>query len=712
MPRYVPLSDGQHFSTVPDGTSDADAQSMVSADQAKLDRYYQDQAASGQPVTAGASIYNGYETLPNTVVGRGVSWAEQNVPGYDWLNRHLPQPDPASMRVAVSVPTGIPDFVASTINVAKHQIAPGLGTDYDVPYAGQAGRDQLGVPALPADASKTEQIAEAVIPGLVSGSIAGAPLLSLGHLAASAARGVGGVYGSDWGGRIGGELGSYLGGLFGSGGVPVKQIAAKTFGPSLASATAPETYQAATSIRPSTPEGNFQGLPGPRVPLATGETPDFSTFVPSFRALANPAGQRVAATLSGLPYAGAPIERANENTRAFVQSARDAAATDIAGPRRLPPSGASPATIGPVLTQGAQSAIIRIAQEQQNRQRAMDALMQGREVPVPNTISIGMNLVANNARSPDVTSATLSRVGDLQNDAPGGANYNRAPVPLPAVPTVPWSNVKDWVGGLNTTLNSSGRAALPPDIANVLKIVANQERERAADAVSPGAGAQFRQNNEAYARSLEDRAALETYAGEPLGQSGRFVNVPGEARAAGQMTGNMQSPSNLSPLVHPAFPQDARLNAAGQFVSSLGGAPAGSAGGAFRPERFASDLNAARPGLNVLTQGANPAAGDVLSNAATIGGSTVAPTTGTVGGLLGHIGTGLGVAKGLDVASRVFENVIPWKPAQYVGIPQLARAMASGLESDAMKRAMAGQYQDWRVPARNATITGTIGDQD
>ena len=705
MPSQVVLSDGSTID-VPDGTPDDVVTRAAAQGEAQIGQRYTQQAIdTNAPVTAGSKVYSATTVYPNTYLGQGMAWLDHNAGG-NWMNRNIVQPVNQATggaadalagsvgRIETNAVAGGADLPAAGLNTLKHVVAPGRGTEGDIPYIGQSIRGEVGVPELPANAPLAQRAVEAGLGGYL-----GSPSGAAGLIKNLVYGGLG-TAGSTAGGWVGGEPGSFLGGLLATGGpAAAGKAAAKVAGPAVAAPNAAGTWNAATSIRPTTPGGNFQGLPG----QAPGGV-DYSQFMPSFTALANPTGQRVAAGLGSIPYSGKPIEQASEDTSNFIKTARDAAAADLAGPQGLPVGGASPATIGPVLTSGAQTAIGAIRAQQKAQQDAMDTLMQGREVPVASTISAGANAVSGNQRGIPETTATWDRLGDLQNAAPGGADYNRAPVPLPAMPTVPWSNLKDWVGGLNASLQSSGRPALPDDIATALKAAANLSRAQAAEAVQPGAGAQFLANNESYARSLVDQDQLSRFAGEPLGSSGQFTNVPGEQSVAGQVTNNLQSPGALAILSHPAFPADARLNVAGQVTSTLGNASQGG----FRPERFADQYGAARPGLEALTGGptGQTAPLDVLDQAATIGQNFSTPPSRY--GLIKSLGGAGTVATATGLTSRAIEHAAPWKPAQYLGVPQMGRWYASMLENPALKRAMAGQPQDWSSLANQIPVAGAV----
>jgi hypothetical protein len=317
-----------------------------------------------------------------------------------------------------------------------------------------------------------------------------------------------------------------------------------------------------------------------------------------------------------------------------------------------------------------------------------------------------MNEVSNNQRGQAETAATLDRVNELRADAPGGSNYRRQSVPLPAIPSVPWSNLKDWVGNLTASLQSSGRPALPNDIAAALKAAANQERERAADAASPGAGAQFRQNNESYARALQHLDQLLPLSGEPLGASGRFADTPPEQRVAYAMTGKMQSPSDLEIFSHPAFPAEARLNAAGQHVSTLGN----SSQGGFRPEKFVDEYRAAHPGLEELAhvKGQPLAALNVLDNASRLGENFSTPTSRF--GLIKSLGAAAAVAKAMELTGKGIEYASGVPALKWIGTPALGRLYSEGLESEPVARAMAGQPQNWAETANRIPVIGANVD--
>ena len=393
----------------------------------------------------------------------------------------------------------------------------------------------------------------------------------------------------------------------------------------------------------------------------------------------------------------------------------------------LPPGGASPSSIGPVLTQGAQEAILAL----QNRQNANWAQMHGimgvtpdnpggGEVPLPDTVNTGIKAVADQARGEGPTAATNAKIGEITNVTPGlGQNAGRfGPNPaLPALPSMPWTRTQDWVADIRKSLNQN-TPVLPGDIADALKKTANLERERAAETAAPGVGgALFRRANTSYAQSLLDQAQLERFAGEPLGTSGapgtRFTGVPGEETAANLVTNNLQSPTGpeISAITHPDFPQANRLNAAGQIVSRLGntGGPSNVSAG-FRPERFVNDYNAAQPGLEALTTSGNqgmPAALNTLDQMRDVASNYSTPTSRY--GVVKSFGTAAAVAKAMELTSRLYENIIPWKASQYLMVPQMGRWYANALESDAFRRALARQPQNWAdinasLPVMGATV--------
>ena len=696
------LSDGSQLE-LPIGTPAPDAMKAVDQAETGLASYYSKQAATqNAPVTAGDKVYSASTTYPNTYMGQGMAWLDHNVPGANWVNQNVVQSAPGNFvsnavvapvaRADTNVIGAVNDLPAAVYNTIKHQ-TPANASYPDWPSLSEKLRQETGAPELPANAGILQRGSESALAGVLGG----------GGFWKSLLGGFGGTVGSDIGGYVAGEPGALVGGFTGATiGDPLLKVGAKWVGPNAASPTAEGTTTAAENIKPTTKGGNFQGLTQPPPP----GMPDYSDFQPSFTSLANPAWQRIATALGSLPYVGKPIDNASAYHASFIENARDAAANDLAAPGgglpRLEPVSAS--TIAAPLREGSQSALLDIMNQSRARQNAVDDAMRSAGVPLRNTVQTGFDQVANNARSEQATDATLDKVGEIIRNSPGGSRYAGPDVPLPSEPITPWSFTKDWVGELNQGLQSSGKPPIPDDIAAALKAAANQDRENAANAVQPGLGDTFRQNNEAYARLQPTLDKLYRMGGEPLGVSGQFKDVPREQDIARQFTGNIQSPEYLADtLLNPNFPTSQRLNAVGQYVSTLG-----NQGGAdnFRPEKFVTDYRGttgARPTIEALSVGPNGAplaTTNVLDNAADVARNYSTPTSRF--GLSKSLGATLGVAKLMELTGRGLEHIIPWKPGQYAGTLQMGRAYANMLESEAMKRAMANQPQNW------GQITGTF----
>ena len=580
-------------------------------------------------------------------------------------------------------------------------------------------RSEAGVPELPENAPEWQRILEGAAaaymsPGVerIATGVKEAPGVVKSLIGSTL-----GTWGSDIGGYLGGEGGSLVGGLLGATATdPVAKVGAKWIGPKLADPTAKSSWTSAEAARPTTPGGNFQGLTLP----ALGNR-DWSQFTPGFISLASPVGQRIAGALRFIPWSGKPIDEGVTDTSDFIQAGRDAAAHEMAGQRGIPPE-AGPSTIGPVLTEGAQRAITQLYNEQNRAWNAQHARMSApggppgsAEVPLPNTVNTAISEVANQRRGDPETAATNAATQQILDVSPGiGHNSSRFaanPPPLPALPSMPWSRVNDWVQGLTKTLDQGG-SGMPSDIADTLKKVANAERERAAEAAMPGGGSVFRRLNENYAKYVDLKDQLAKLAGQNLGGTGRFINAPGEGAASGLVTTKLQSPSDplMQALQIPAFPADARMNVAGQIASRLGnvGKP-GTVGGGFRPEQFVNDYTGAKPGLTELAQDqhGNVSAGmDTLENMRNVAQNFSPKTSRT--GLQQTLGTSGAVIKALELASRGIELASGWKGTGYTPLPWLARGAANALESDPLKRAMAGQPQKWWEVGSTLPISGGV----
>jgi hypothetical protein len=712
------LSDGSFFD-LPVGTDAATAAKIADQHEAQMAIDYGKQAAQqNSPVTAGSKVYSATTVYPNTYIGQGMAWLDHNAGG-NWMNRNIVQPVDAAqnqlfggtveqpvMRAASNVAAASVDVPGSIFNTVKHYTP--LGTEYDVPNLAHAIRAETGVQEMDPNAPFYQRAGEAAL----------TTLMARGNPIQAVTGGILGTAGGDIGNYFHSEGLSYLLSMLGaSGGKPAEKVIAKVTAPPLRSPSAPETWNSMMNIRPTTPGGNFRGL---ATPAPTG-TPDYSNATPSFTSLANPSGQRIASSLSSFPWSGQPIESATETTRGFIQHARDAVAQEYAAPGGGLPIGqpVSPATIGQPLIRGAQTAYnalnTRVKSEQENIDQQMATAPR---VPMSQTVQTAYDLTGNNLRGVPETAATRERVGDIVAASPGGSNYAGPEVPLPARPAVPWTNAKDFVSNLTASLAQSGRPALPPDIAAALKTVANQERENAANAWQPGLGDAFRTANENYARAQPTLQQFGKIGGTPIGNAPPagappgtmqpFENVPPEHVAAQALTGNLQSPDYLSSiLMHPDFPEAQRLNAVGQLVSTLGNQ--GDASN-FRPEKFVTDWRGAggtknkgaQPAVEALsaTSSGQPLAGtDVLNNAANIAENFSTPTSRF--GLIKSLGAAATVAKLMELGGKGIEYATHFKPAQYVGVPLFARTLSAGLESDPMRRALAGQPQNWRDMANS-----------
>ena len=747
MAGYLtPLSDGS-YAEVPDGTDPKDVPNIVAQAESQLADHYGQQARdSGSPVTPtkpdgtpGDKVYSSTMVYPNTAFGRMGAWLDQNVPGANWAEKNVAQPveaattptfgpggvGGAATRISVNRLAGAIDLPGTGLNILKHQIEPERGTEGDIPSLSKTILDQTGGQELGPDASITRQMIEAAATGATPG---GRGWPGVVESLKQAGWGISGTTASDIGGKYFGEPGAFIAQMLFGGAVPIKQPGAAVIAHGTADPSAPDTYAASLAARPITPGGNFQGLNNPPPP----GTPDYSQYTPGFKTLANESGQRIATSLSGVPYVGAPLAAGEAADRNFIMHGRDAAAASVSGPQGLPPEGVNAGTLGSTLTSGAQQAILKIVADQEARQQTQRNLMSApggppgsAEVPAGGFYQAGADAIA--GRSDTTRAAGQSRLDEIANSSPGGPNYGpggsgymRPDVPLPSQPSLTWNHISDMVSELNDSLGKSGRPALPHDVADALKDAANQARQDAANAQSPGAGAQFRLNNVVYARAQAALEQLRQMAGQELGSSGVFKDVPTQQAAASYLKSRMQSPDSLNQtLLHPAFPQDARLNAAAQIIATLGEPQGGGTSGGFRPEAFVNQYGDSgkgqRPTLDALLVGgsgnAQPAAATgLLDSLRTIAEHFSTPTSRF--GLIKSLGSAELVRKGLEGAGKVVEHLLPWKAASYLGVPQIGRGMSSMLNSDAVTRAMGGQPQVWGPYANRVSTQGAVADQE
>jgi hypothetical protein len=265
----------------------------------------------------------------------------------------------------------------------------------------------------------------------------------------------------------------------------------------------------------------------------------------------------------------------------------------------------------------------------------------------------------------------------------------------------------------NDTLAKSGRPALAPDVAAAFKAAANQSRQDALDAQSPGAGAQFRENNVVYARAQAALEQLRQMAGEELGSSGRFKDVPTQQQADAYLKARMQSPDSLDQtLLHPAYPQDNRLNAAAQIIATLGDPTTGGTSGGFRPEAFANQYGSGargqRPTIDALLTGGQgggqpAAATSLLDNLRTVA-ENYGPATSRFG-LIKSLGSAEVVRKVLEGVSRGVEHIMG--PNKVPVVAQIGRGMSAMLNSDAVRRGQGGQPQNWTPYTNSAAVAAS-----
>jgi hypothetical protein len=743
MPSVVPLSDGDSAVSVPDGANQDEIKRLVADGESQITAKYSQQAKDqGVTITKGDKVYSGSGGYDNTTMGRALAWWDTHLGGNaPTINDPTMQPG-AMDRILVNRAAGAVDLPITGLNVMKHAIAPERGTEGDIPTVGGSIKAAAHIPEASPDAPWWQRYLEGAATGVrgpgawdaVKGAASGATVTGL----------------SEAGGHYFGEPGAYLASLLF--GLPYKNAAAHVIahgmadtetpggppgtpgaGPSGQAPGAEGTWNATMAIRPQAnpnappgaPVPNFQGLSEPPP-----HTADYTDYMPSFMSLANPQGQRIAASLSGLNYMGQPIEKAQADTAKFIQDAKNAAAWEAAAPGGVPPD-VSAATVGPQLTQGAQDAILAISRQrsadQQNQANTMTERRQ--QLASGNPALISGPPGSNEPGSARVdTAPIISRVldtitpigkrGDVETEA-----TRRALSELTG-PDMSWSGLSDVVSRLNESFAKSGRQPLPADIAAAFKDAANAEKEATATAIDPGnpnanpsrpsGGAQFRQNNETYARAQEALDRLQKIGGDPLGQTGRFTDVPDERTVYSQLQSRLQSPSNFNlDYTHPAFPAQTRANIVGQLISRLGENESKGPVSGFRPETFgkfgyggAADT---RPGIAELLgnpSGAPPQALNVLDQAARAAQNV--STQPQRFGLIKGLNTSAMVQRGIEKVAQLARVLSPTGATPITAL--VGRSLSNALESAPVKRAMANQPLDWADTVNRMRVVGGIND--
>jgi hypothetical protein len=730
-PNMVPLDNGVDFVPVPDGMDPKNLPAFVGEQSNVAAQDYMKQAQTQDaPVTVGNKIYSATSVYPNTYLGVAGAWVDHH--GGNALKNALPAPSDAAREVDDSVNRiltnrfiGALDLPASGLNVMKHYFEPERGVSGDIPYISSSILHEIGSDQLPADASTGRRLTEAILTGATPANIKQLPGLwqtikNAGTAGLSSEL-------SEWGGKLFGEPGAFIAGLIpavpwrqGTAAVVAHGVREESPGPPDPTTGRPRSQAEATSdafygARPTGPNESYQPLGVQRDP----STPDFSQATPSFTSLANETGQRFANTLSGIPWGGDPILKANQNLSDFIRYGRDEASRAVS-PLVGPPGTTSDATLGTTLTQGAQRAVIAILNDLQQRQETQNRLMSApgdepgtARVPLTDTVMTALQAVAGGKRGTPETEAARAVANDIIEQSPGGSRYEGPDVPLPAQPNMTWSAITDLVGHLTDTLAQSGKTALPGDIADNIKKAANAEREAAANAQSPNAGATFRANNEIYARAQEALDKLRKFAGEEIGRDGRFANVPKEQAAAQILKSSLQSPESYGQtLTHPMYPQDARLHAAAQIISQLGESTTGGTSSGFRPETFANQTAEGgratqRPGLDELmtSRSGQPHTAQALLDALNqVAARFTTPTSRF--GLIKSLGTAEAVRKALEYADKFTESLAGMKIP--VVAPATARVMSNVLENEATKNAMANRPQDYTAPLNRLQVSGAI----
>lgn len=700
-PSTVTLSDGRTMAFDDPNTPQDQRDAAISAAEAHIDQQHIATAKTNNaPFTPvftgpdgkpqeGTKTYSSERSYSNNYSGKAQAYLDHTTVGSSvnqFLNPKLAAAAPYAQpvaRVATNVVAAGPDMWGSGVNMLRHT----LGNEQekqvpDIPSFGAYLRKQAGIPELSPDAPAWQRYGEGAASAILSGGASGAvravaerelPTLAsaAGQTLKSGAQGVASQGASDVGGALFGEPGAYVGGLLG-GAVPYGKIAAAGLGRSFATRNAGDILQAGEALR----------------------TPEDPNFTPSFRSMANPTGQRIAAVLGSIPVSGHPIEAANEATRAKIMNVRDTAAENIAG-GPMPPQGASPESMGGALTAGAQAGILNANQREAQAWEPLHA-MGAHPTDIAPVVAGTNTMLQGNRTTPQFAQPVRESVAGLGSMAPGGPEYDpsRGPVPPLPQPTmdVPFSAVKDYRTGLNYGLNTgTGDIRVPGNLtANVRDLTTTAMRNAAAQA---GRLPEFETASAVTQQVNPIREALTRVGGKPIGDTGQFEDVPGESSAYNRAIGsNLQSPSTMEPILS-NMPFENRRVAAGQYISRLGTTKQGD----FRPEDFYHQWQQAtgEGARDLLTQG--PSGGPSaelrnLHNAATVAQNFSTPTSRH--GLMSSLGAARAVDLLLHGAGAAGGAMLGGIPGAVIGAavpPSLVYGASRGLESPAMKTAMAGR---------------------
>src|SRR5215472_3961171 len=245
----LPLNNGGYFNYDMRVTSPEQALKEQARLNAGMDKTYMGLAAKRPDGTfwTSSNIYSATNKYPNTAIGGQRAAFDASGPG-NWINTNIASRtipgsglltdkgvtygDVGNMlsRAAPYIyapSTGLADLTATGVNVAKHLVAPNLGTSYDVPTVAGTWREQTGTPDIPQDASFWQRAFETLTAGRGRGLV---PALTS-------------TYGGDLGGDVGEyffgpkgrEAGSYIGTLVGGAGpTTAKTALTRVYAPSMA----------------------------------------------------------------------------------------------------------------------------------------------------------------------------------------------------------------------------------------------------------------------------------------------------------------------------------------------------------------------------------------------------------------------------------------------------------------------------------------------
>jgi hypothetical protein len=724
----APLSNGR-FLNIPASTAQSLKLTREQANQYVADveshfydHYTQQAANTKAPVETANKVYSATNEYSNNILGRigphldfmgqsdsfpGVgNWANPYVHAFNRLK--IPFTDismqdvgetgmrvlPYAIRARGIGPTLAGGDLGATIINAGRKVA-GADPQGNMVAPSAALREAVGFPELPANASTTRRIAEAVLSAKPGGSWAGA-----------VPRGVGSYYGGQWGGdlaaAIGGEnwrdVGSITGSAVGTTAPSMAKIGAeKVAAPFIRSTEAPDLYARGKALAD---DARARAVAEGRDPS---NIPD--TYTPT-RSLLNDPWKRITNWVQALPLAGSPLQRDTAAGSQALEDARNASTRSLSGGTFVPGTGTA-GNIGALATDAARAAYPGLLRQResgytdlsnrygvtpQDEVSALPFLDHLRQQKYGNQLPGSIEDALNYAANKEVMSGTQYGSGFRPAERPNAALTAPGGVG-PPIPTVPYGRMQR-VLSLQT-------GALPPGQMSVDKAVPATLKSATLDAMreyyltnhGPQAAADFdtaRANFRHYSRNVLPQ--FEEIAGKYTGTPGVFENAPAHVTTASQLlTGRTGKGSEnvYGPFADRIDPHYQGLIAA-NYIDMMGRRGGEITGGQFRPEKLSTDLRGAQANMpTLLANEPTPPPGvlssmDRLRHVENLGRHFDVPQS--AGGLTQQIGAGAALHAALGYLTHLAGGGVPGVAAT-VAAPY---SIAKSLVSPSFKRALGG----------------------